>query len=412
MPHDDSTGAPPGAGQFRILFGGPNHGDTPFSSATLAHAFYPPPNGTTAAGDVHFNDDYTWSLNGASGGASPIDLGTVMLHEAGHSLGLGHEPTIDAVMNPVYQGPRGLSPDDIAGIRALYCPTQAGAATPIDLIFLFDMTGSFADDLPNVQAQIGPLLTSIKSTFTDVRFGVASFRDFPFSPWGDPGDYVYRVEQTMTTDSAVIQSAIMGLSADGGADFPEAQYQAIHQVLTGGGLDLNGNGSYGDPGDVAPSALGLGANRLPVIFLLTDADFHDPEAEPGYPCAGCSTAGRSVVLADIASHHAKIFVLIATTPPDVSGQQSGTSLHWKARPLDSAAQELAQASGGGVLPVGTSSERLSMAAATALRQVQNAPLAVAVVPTLSREGLLALGLAIVAVGWISLRRRIRRAPEQ
>jgi peptidoglycan hydrolase-like protein with peptidoglycan-binding domain len=67
-----------------------NHGDgSSFDgpSGVLAHAFYPPPNSGALAGDCHFDEAETWTVNLPPSG---IDLETVALHEFGHSLGLAH----------------------------------------------------------------------------------------------------------------------------------------------------------------------------------------------------------------------------------------------------------------------------------------------------------------------------------
>jgi hypothetical protein len=190
--YNDASATPPNAGDIRIQFGAGSHGDPfPFdgTGGTLAHAFYPPPNGFTAAGDTHFDEDESWSLTGAPGGGQPIDLTTVAAHEFGHALGLRHEPdtAIDAIMNPFYTGPRVLGQDDIDAIRTLYCPTQTGTLLPIDLVLLLDLTGSMDDDLPQIQASIPVVLQSIVNTLPNVRLGLATFRDFPFNPFGDPG---------------------------------------------------------------------------------------------------------------------------------------------------------------------------------------------------------------------------------
>lgn len=82
---------------------------------TLAQTFFPPPDGTTAAGDTEINTAIGWHIG------SDTDLFSVMLHEFGHSLGLDHSLNPTAVMSPVYGGVRaGLTADDIAGIQAIY----------------------------------------------------------------------------------------------------------------------------------------------------------------------------------------------------------------------------------------------------------------------------------------------------
>ncbi len=107
--------------QIKIRFVTGNHGDgSNFDgpSGVLAHAFYPPPNNGDLAGDTHFDDAETWSVNLP---ASGIDLVTVAAHEFGHALGLAHSTTSGALMYAYYGGPhRNLEADDIAGIRSIY----------------------------------------------------------------------------------------------------------------------------------------------------------------------------------------------------------------------------------------------------------------------------------------------------
>ena len=113
-----------GAADIVISFGSGEHGDGfPFdgTNGTLAHAFYPPPNGGSLAGDAHFDDAETWSAAEQATGGQPIDLVTVAAHEIGHSLGLAHSSVSGALMNPFYTGShRFLGVDDIAGIQSIY----------------------------------------------------------------------------------------------------------------------------------------------------------------------------------------------------------------------------------------------------------------------------------------------------
>jgi hypothetical protein len=112
-----------------IFFGRGAHGDAyPFDGpgGTLAHTFYPaPPNQEPAAGDMHLDSDEPWR-SGTS-----LDLFSVVLHEAGHALGLAHSDRPGTVMYPYYHQVSGLTDDDIAGIRTLYgTPSGGGTSHP------------------------------------------------------------------------------------------------------------------------------------------------------------------------------------------------------------------------------------------------------------------------------------------
>lgn len=118
-PNYDATGLP----QLRF---GSHTEDGP--RGMLAHAYFPfspSPNGL--AGDVHFDCEENWSIGAGSG---VFDFLEVCLHEIGHAIGLGHEPTPpggnSAIMNPFYGGRfTGLGTgfllqDDINGVQAIY----------------------------------------------------------------------------------------------------------------------------------------------------------------------------------------------------------------------------------------------------------------------------------------------------
>ena len=108
-----------------------NHGDAgPFDGqgGVLAHTLGgPPPNDFgDQAGDMHFDDSETWTLDTRPNNAQPIDLVTVAAHEIGHALGLDHTSVSGSLMLANYTGShRFLGSDDIAGIRSLYGQPQA-----------------------------------------------------------------------------------------------------------------------------------------------------------------------------------------------------------------------------------------------------------------------------------------------
>lgn len=97
------------------------------TTGVLAHAFEPGNEavfgaGGSIGGDIHLDVNRNWVDDPTDTTAdSDFDLFTVLLHELGHALGLGHSRVSGSVMQANYLGARRtLHADDIAGIRAIY----------------------------------------------------------------------------------------------------------------------------------------------------------------------------------------------------------------------------------------------------------------------------------------------------
>jgi hypothetical protein len=111
---------------INFVFASGAHEDSyPFDGRgrVLAHTFYPSDvTPEPLAGDIHIDEDEPWSTK-----IDP-DLYSVILHEVGHSLGLGHSDRPGAVMYPYYRRLSDLQADDIAALQRLYAAPMAHAA--------------------------------------------------------------------------------------------------------------------------------------------------------------------------------------------------------------------------------------------------------------------------------------------
>ncbi|MEK8020769.1 MAG: S8 family serine peptidase [Candidatus Parabeggiatoa sp.] len=168
-------------------------------------------------------------------------------------------------------------------------------ATPVnslDVVFLIDVSSSYNDDINTLQNKAKNIINDLKAKVADVQFGVASFSDFPLSDYGNSSDdftdKAYVRNQKITSDVEAVKSAIDELDnpLHGGGDAPESQLEALYQVATGAGRDINRDGDFTDTGDLQPQSIAWRTGTLRIVFLATDASFHNSERDSSYPGAG------------------------------------------------------------------------------------------------------------------------------
>lgn len=139
----------------------------------------------------------------------------------------------------------------------------------VDICLLEDETGSFADDIANLQTAAPGIYDTIIGSGSDAQFAVAGFRDYPVDPYGFAGDWVYHLLSPMDPTEAAWLAGVAALTAAGGNDPPEAQYDAI--------VAATGPGVFNDPTLGAQNPCGWRTDSQHVLVVATDAPFHTPD---------------------------------------------------------------------------------------------------------------------------------------
>jgi hypothetical protein len=212
---------------------------SPRSDSYAGYTYYP--SGSSLGGDMFLSSNYGWNIG------QHIDLYSVVLHELGHSLGLGHSDVGGAVMAPtigtVYSG---LSSDDIAGIQSIYGIRQNdsydsgsgnngfGTATSVSLnssgvaSFNADLTSMGDVDYYKLTAPAnasGTLTVSVDASDISLLTGKVSVYDASFNLLGTASASTYEGKATLN---------LTGLTA--GATY--------YVVADGATSDVFGMGAY------------------------------------------------------------------------------------------------------------------------------------------------------------------------
>jgi hypothetical protein len=184
--------------------------------------------------------------------------------------------------------------------------TPSTSGNGADVVFILDVTGSTGALLPGWRGQIPALAAAWAAAYPSSRFALVSHADFPFPPYGTPGDYGYRMNSPLNSNLATLQTALDLLTQTAGADEAESQYEAIFQVLTGSGRSFTVPVNYLGPGEYGP--ISVGVQMFPtVIYHFTFPEvFHDTDTDPAYPhpvadpVLNGKVAGRQAVLDQLA----------------------------------------------------------------------------------------------------------------
>ena len=123
----------------------------------------------------------------------------------------------------------------------------------VDVMFVFDATGSMGDELRYLQAEMKDVIARAKEATggLNIRTGAVVYRDHVYD------EYLTRISR-LTDDIAVTQTFIDKQEANGGGDYPEAVPEALMAALNSGGWNENA--------------------RTRIAFLILDAPCHEDSA--------------------------------------------------------------------------------------------------------------------------------------
>ncbi|MCA9496531.1 MAG: right-handed parallel beta-helix repeat-containing protein [Nanoarchaeota archaeon] len=116
-------------------------------------------------------------------------------------------------------------------------PTPIGR---LDVMFLFDLTGSMGDDISQIKASANSMIANISSSVSDVAFGVGSFMDYPTSynycgyssTYGSASsDVPFKLDEDVTKNVTSVEDAINSLVMGSGYDGPESYARALKESI-------------------------------------------------------------------------------------------------------------------------------------------------------------------------------------
>jgi hypothetical protein len=197
-----------------------------------------------------------------------------------------------------------------------------------DVAFLIDTTGSMGSTANAMAAEFGNIVTGLETVIEDMAYGFADFDDYCCCGYGSGADRPFILQQAVTTDLTLVQTALNNCPNHSGGDGSESSMEALYQGMTGAGYDHNCDHSFTTSTDVKPfiasasdpfggtggewylpttpdggtrGGFGFREYALAILIYATDYDMRDPDN--GYPSpGGCpQDAGSSDVVAALAA---------------------------------------------------------------------------------------------------------------
>jgi hypothetical protein len=149
--------------------------------------------------------------------------------------------------------------------------TPTGAL--VDVLFLTDTTGSMSPSITAVKSQFATIITDLAG-LGNVAFGTAQYKDVGDGLTG-PGavNGTYKLDQNITTTTALVQAALNAYTAGGGGDTPESNLFSLDQAA-GAGWRAGSARFIVWTGDVAGHDKLFGVDKAIALAALNAANIH------------------------------------------------------------------------------------------------------------------------------------------
>jgi len=204
-------------------------------------------------------------------------------------------PSPDAGYERPVGGPR-LPPADLEVVLPYLGPEvaltlDAVADTGVlDLVLSIDTTGSFGGEIDALQADLEDrIVSSLAGRVPSLAVAVGRFEDFPLTPFGADEDRPFTLLTPITTDLTRVRAAVASLDRPlgRGGDEPEAGAEALWQIATGRGYEIDGRvlvapfGGRAALGGGTLGGVGFRPDSLRAVVHVTDALTHAPRDYAG-----------------------------------------------------------------------------------------------------------------------------------
>lgn len=147
----------------------------------------------------------------------------------------------------------------------------------VDVVLMVDTTASMGGEIQIMRQNLVAFVNGVRQRlpFSDIQFGLVSFKDYPGSfascgydkPYGRLIDSPFTVDAQITADDQLLLQAVTALTASGGIDVSESYSRALWEVTQ------------------PDSGIGFRANSARFVLLIGDSSPHDCGLEVGLaPC--------------------------------------------------------------------------------------------------------------------------------